>query len=95
MASGCCGIGFEASNESSTRRKVESPSDALFLPTPSVITKARFDPAARQAPNPEIACYFERFLPYDQRVKTLGMNFDTKKLLAVKGDAKRGANSSA
>ncbi len=34
---------------------------------------------------------FERFLPPDQRVKTLGMNFDAKKLLAVKGDAKRGS----
>ena len=40
--------------------------------------------------NPNITALFERFLPPDQRVKTLGMNFDAKKLLAVQGDAKRG-----
>lgn len=40
--------------------------------------------------NPNITSLFERFLPPEQRVKTLGMNFDVKKLLAVQGDAKRG-----
>jgi putative heme-binding domain-containing protein len=34
---------------------------------------------------------FEQFVPPEKRAKTLGMNFDAKKLLAVKGDAKRGA----
>ena len=34
---------------------------------------------------------FEQFVPPEKRLKTLGMNFDAKKLLAVKGDAKRGA----
>lgn len=37
-----------------------------------------------------IRALFERFLPPDQRVKTLGMNIDTKKLLATPGDARRG-----
>jgi len=41
--------------------------------------------------NSNIRPLFERFLPPDQRVKTLGMNFDTKKLLATKGDAKHGS----
>ncbi|MBK8091634.1 MAG: c-type cytochrome [Verrucomicrobiaceae bacterium] len=30
-------------------------------------------------------------MPFEQRIKTLGMNVDTKKLLSVKGDAQRGA----
>lgn len=40
--------------------------------------------------NPTVVALFEQFVPPDQRIKTLGMNFDTKKLLALKGDAKRG-----
>lgn len=71
--------------------QVESPSDALLLANAIGNNEARFDPALTKLPNPEISCYFERFLPHDQRIKTLGMNFDAKKLLAVKGDAKRGA----
>ncbi|WP_395753491.1 PQQ-dependent sugar dehydrogenase [Prosthecobacter sp.] len=47
--------------------------------------------AALKSPNPAIHALFERFLPPHQRVKTLGPNFDTKKLLATKGDAKRGS----
>jgi putative heme-binding domain-containing protein len=38
-----------------------------------------------------VVALFEQFVPPEKRVKTLGMNFDAKKLLAVKGDAKRGA----
>ncbi|WP_395741462.1 PQQ-dependent sugar dehydrogenase [Prosthecobacter sp.] len=47
--------------------------------------------AALKSPNQAIRSLFERFLPPDQRIKTLGPNFDAKKLLAVKGDAKRGS----
>lgn len=71
--------------------KIESPSDALLHAHAINNGMTKFDPAHAKHPNPEIACYFERFLPHDQRVKTLVMNFDAKKLLAVKGDAKRGA----
>ncbi|MFC5454659.1 PQQ-dependent sugar dehydrogenase [Prosthecobacter fluviatilis] len=46
--------------------------------------------AAMASGDPNITSLFERFLPPDQRVKTLGMNFDVKKLLAVQGNAKRG-----
>jgi len=46
--------------------------------------------AAMASGDPNITSLFERFLPPDQRVKTLGMNIDEKKLLAVQGDAKRG-----
>jgi len=69
----------------------ESPSAALLIANAIARNEIKFDPTLAKHPNPEIACYFERFLPHDQRVKTLGMNFDTKKLLAMKGDAKRGA----
>lgn len=79
--------------EATTRRPstVESPSDALVLANAIAKNEAKFDPTLAKHPNPEIACYFERFLPHDQRLKTLSMNFDSKTLLAVKGDAKRGA----
>ncbi len=81
------------SGGATTRRpsKIETPSDALLLANSIAKNEATFDPALTKHSNPEIACYFERFLPPDQRLKTLGMNFDTKKLLAAKGDAKRGA----
>ena len=81
------------SGEATSRRpsKVESASDALLLANAIAKNEAKFDPTLAKHANPEIACYFERFLPHDQRVKTLSMNFDAKKLLAVKGDAKRGA----
>jgi putative heme-binding domain-containing protein len=79
--------------EGTTRRpsKVESPSEALLLANAIAKNEVKFAPALAKHPNSEIASYFERFLPHDQRVRTLGMNFDTKKLLATKGDAKRGA----
>ena len=79
--------------EAATRRPsgVESPSDALLLANAIAKNEVKFDPALAKHPNSEIACYFERFLPHEQRVKTLGMTIDAKKLLAVKGDAKRGA----
>lgn len=47
--------------------------------------------AAMASGDPNITSLFERFLPPEQRVKTLGVNFDAKKLLAVQGDAKRGS----
>ncbi len=68
-----------------------SPSEALLLANLIARNETKFDPAFAKSPDPAIACYFERFLPPDQRVKTLGMNFDAKKLLGVRGDAKRGA----
>jgi|UniRef100_UPI003783F71D putative heme-binding domain-containing protein len=79
--------------EATSRRpsEVESPSDALLFANAIAKNEAKLDPALAKHPNPEIASYFERFLPHGQRVKTLGMNFDAKKLLAVKGDVKRGA----
>ncbi|MEZ5385716.1 MAG: PQQ-dependent sugar dehydrogenase [Prosthecobacter sp.] len=70
--------------------QVVSPSDALLVVNAITKSETAFDAMLAKHANPEIACYFENFLPYDQRVKTLGMNFDTHKLLAVKGDAKRG-----
>lgn len=68
-----------------------SPSDALLLAHAIAKDEVKFDPALAKHMNPEIACYFERFLPPDQRSKTLGMNFDAKHLLAAQGDAQRGA----
>lgn len=71
--------------------KIESPSDALLVANAVAKNEAKFDPVLAKHPNSEIACYFEGFLPHDQRVKTLGMSFDAKKLLAAKGEAKRGS----
>lgn len=68
-----------------------TPSEALRVVHSITKGEAKFDPALAKHSNPEIACYFECFLPFEQRVKTLGMNIDTKKLLAAKGDAKRGS----
>jgi putative heme-binding domain-containing protein len=68
-----------------------TPSEALVTANLIARNEARFDPSFAKNSNPNIACYFERFLPPDQRVKTLGMNFDSKKLLAAKGDAQRGS----
>jgi len=47
--------------------------------------------AAMAAGDPNITSLFERFLPFDQRIKTLGTNIDPKKLLSIQGNAKRGA----
>jgi len=69
---------------------MNSPSDALLTAQAISSSQIKFEPSFTKHANPEIACYFERFLPPDQRVKTLGTNIDTKKLLEVKGDAKRG-----
>ncbi|MFM7605294.1 MAG: hypothetical protein ACKO8Z_08855, partial [Prosthecobacter sp.] len=71
--------------------QVQTSSEALL--TVNAISRGQqaFDAAFARHPNPEITCYFERFLPFEQRVKTLGMHVDTKKLLAVQGDAKRGS----
>lgn len=76
-----------------TRRpsKVESPADALGFANAIRRDAAKFDASLARHPNPEIACYFECFLPHEQRVKTLGMNFDTAKLLAAKGNAEHGS----
>ena len=69
----------------------KTPSDALLLANLIGRNEVKFDPSFAKIPDPAIACYFERFLPPDQRVKTLSMNFDAKKLLAAKGDAKHGS----
>ncbi len=65
---------------------IQTPSDALLA-----LHAGQGSAELAKHANPEIACYFERFVPFEQRVKTLGMNFDATKLLAAKGDAKRGA----
>lgn len=80
-----------AGQETEGPEKVESPSDALLAANAFHRAGMTFDPTLAKHANPEIACYFEGFLPHDQRVKTLGMNLDAKKLLAAKGDAKRGS----
>lgn len=82
-------IAGEATNRRPSR--AESPSDALLLANAIHKNEAKFDAALARHANPEIACYFECFLPHEQRVKTLGMNFDVKKLLAARGDARRGS----
>ena len=46
---------------------------------------------AAQSPSAHVRGLFERFLPDDQRVETLGASGSAGKILAVKGDAKRGA----
>lgn len=71
--------------------KAGSPSDALLIANAIRRNEVAFDAALARDPNPEVACYFEGFLPHDERAKTLGLSFDVKKLLAVKGDAKRGS----
>jgi putative heme-binding domain-containing protein len=76
---------------SESQKEVKTSSEALLAVNAISRGQQAFDPALAKHPNPEIACYFERFVPFEQRVKTLGMNFDAKKLLAVKGDAKRGS----
>lgn len=65
---------------------IQTPSDALLA-----LHAGQGNAELAKHANPEIACYFERFVPFEQRVKTLGMNFDATKLLAAQGDAKRGA----
>lgn len=67
-----------------------SASEALILASAISRKKADFDANLAQIANSDVSCYFERFLPPEQRVKTLGMHFDAKKLLSVPGDAKRG-----
>ncbi|MFA6542838.1 MAG: PQQ-dependent sugar dehydrogenase [Limisphaerales bacterium] len=46
---------------------------------------------AATSPNAHIRGLFERFLPDEQRVETLGVNVTAEKITARKGDAKRGA----
>src|SRR5471030_1005791 len=47
---------------------------------------------AWSSPQPTVRDLFDRFLPDDKRVETLGLNPDPKKIFALKGDAKRGAS---
>ena len=79
------------SKASPTPKDVKTSSEALLAVNAISRGQQAFDPALAKHPNPEISCYFERFVPFEQRVKTLGMHFDAKKLLATKGDAKRGS----
>ena len=56
-------------------------------------SKSAFDQAvvaAKSSPNAHVRALFERFLPDDQRVETLGASATVEKLLALQGDAKRG-----
>ena len=79
------------SKASPTPKDVKTSSEALLAVNAISRGQQAFDPALAKHPNPEISGYFERFVPFEQRVKTLGMHFDAKKLLAIKGDAKRGS----
>jgi putative heme-binding domain-containing protein len=45
---------------------------------------------ALASPQPTVRDLFDRFLPDEKRVKTLGLNPDVKQILALKGDANRG-----
>jgi len=47
---------------------------------------------AKQSPSAHIRALFERFLPDDQRVETLA-SASAEKILAIKGNAKRGARA--
>lgn len=69
----------------------QTPSDALITANAVARKEIKLHPALLNSSNPDVAAIFERFRPMDQRVKTLGMNIDAKTLLAVKGDAARGA----
>jgi putative heme-binding domain-containing protein len=46
--------------------------------------------AARAAPTPTVRDLFERFFPDDERAKRLGSTIDPKRILALKGDVRRG-----
>jgi putative heme-binding domain-containing protein len=47
---------------------------------------------AWKSPHQTVRDLFDRFKPHDQREETIGPNPDPAKLLAMKGDAKRGAS---
>ena len=47
---------------------------------------------AMKSPDAHIMGLFERFLPDDQRIETIGASASVEKLLALKGEAKRGAD---
>jgi putative heme-binding domain-containing protein len=70
---------------------VDTPSAALLAAHAIAEGRRTFDPALARHGNAEVACYFERFVPPEQRVKTLGMTFDQARLLSRPGDARRGA----
>jgi putative heme-binding domain-containing protein len=55
------------------------------------ILKQHITELAWKSPNPTVRAMFERFKPEDQREKTLGTQIDSAALLAMKGDAERGA----
>ena len=71
-----------------------SPTHLMMAVSNEQIPRARREAAIKAAmasSDPNITSLFERFLPPDRRVKTLGMNFDEKKLLSIPGDAKHGS----
>jgi putative heme-binding domain-containing protein len=86
----------EESN-SSWGKVLKFPESALFTALVGVRTlepekqRPGFLSLAKQSPNAHIRALFERFLPDDQRVETLGASASAEKILAVKGDAERGA----
>lgn len=72
--------------------KPHTPSEALLAAHAIMSGDRALEPTLAKHSNAEVACYFEPLLLPEQRVKTLGMNIDVPKLLAVKGDAQRGAD---
>lgn len=70
----------------------QTPSDALLAAHAVIKGTAKFEPAWTAGGAAEVTTYFEQFVPPAERVKTLGMNIDATKLLAVKGDGQRGAD---
>ncbi len=80
-------------------RLLASPSSALLLADalgenrmPASV-RAQVLAASLKLPDAQVRDLFERFVPDDQRVKTLGSVIKPEQLLALKGNAERGRQS--
>lgn len=73
----------------------DSPETALdMLIMRDMLDARQFEEAARAAaksPNPHIRGLFEHFLPDSERIETLGPSASIAKIVAKRGDARRGA----
>ena len=69
----------------------QTPTEALLVANAIARNELKIDPTIFSSTHQDIAAIFDRFLPFDQRIKTLGTNIDPKKLLSIQGDAKRGS----
>jgi len=76
------------------RRRVDSSSDmlsiALAMSTYGADLRKEYADIGRETPNPFVRDLFQRFLPPEQRRRTLGSDFAPSEVLALRGDAKRG-----